>query len=83
MQILKEPKVGCCQNIQKFRDKTSISASPKFIKELISVKTIQDCGNNPALPYAVGKQEHMGENVVPFNIGVLLHVYEHEEPHED
>ena len=64
-------------------DKATIAATPELREKLINIKAIQDCRNDPALLHAVGEHEHVGEHVVPLDIGVLLHVDVHEEPQED
>ena len=42
-------------------DKATKAATPDYGEKLITIKAIQDCRNDPALPHTVGEREHVGE----------------------
>ena len=62
---------------------TAIPAAPEFRKKRVSIKTVEDSGDHPALANTVCEGEEGREHVVPLDISILLHVDEHEKSEND
>ena len=57
----------------------AVSTAAKFIEKRVSIKAVQDCRDYSALTNTVGEGEHTWVAVVSLNVGILLHVDEHED----
>ena len=57
---------------------TSISTSSKFVEEQVSIKTVKNGRDNSALTNTIAEAEHGRVCTVPLDVGVLVHVDEHE-----
>ena len=64
-------------------DPATKSSFSKFLELSFYIKTIEDSRQYPSLANYIAQVEHVGERVVPINIGKLVEVDDQEKPDED